>query len=93
MVARFGQPTTNGGNMPNNLIAIEPEVLPLSGMSRFSQFKKFLPISREKFRQLSKKGEAPQPIRLGVRCTMYRNSELHEFLADPLNYRSGGQNA
>ena len=74
-----------GGNMPNKEMKMEPEVLPLSGMSRFSQFKKFLPISREKFRQLSKKGEAPQPIRLGVRCTMYRNSDLHEFLANPLN--------
>ena len=62
------------------------EVLPLIGMSRFSQFKKFLPLSREKFRQLSKAGKAPQPVRMGTRLTMYSNEELHRFLADPLNY-------
>jgi predicted DNA-binding transcriptional regulator AlpA len=71
--------------MPNK--QVEPEVLPLSGMSRFSQFKKFLPLSREKFRQLSRQGKAPQPIRMGVRLTMYSNKELHRFLADPLDYK------
>ena len=69
-------------------LQIEPEVLPLSGMSRFSQFKKFLPLSREKFRQLSQAGKAPQPIRMGTRLTMYSNQELHRFLANPLNYRA-----
>ena len=62
------------------------EVLPLIGMSRFSQFKKFLPLSREKFRQLVKAGKAPKPVRMGTRLTMYSNEELHRFLADPLNY-------
>ena len=62
------------------------EVLPLIGMSRFSQFKKFLPLSREKFRQLSKAGKAPQPLRMGRRLTMYSNAELHRFLSDPLSY-------
>jgi predicted DNA-binding transcriptional regulator AlpA len=64
------------------------ETLPIDGMSRWSQFKKFLPISREKFRQLSKEGRAPKPIRLGIRCTFYSNNELHRFFHDPLNYRS-----
>lgn len=64
------------------------EVLPLIGMSRFSQFKKFLPLSREKFRQLSKAGKAPQPVRMGTRLTMYSNEELHRFLADPLKYEA-----
>lgn len=71
--------------MPNK--HIEPDVLPLSGMSRFSQFKKFLPLSREKFRQLSRQGKAPQPIRMGTRLTMYSNQELHRFLSNPLGYR------
>lgn len=66
-----------------------PETLPATGKSRFSQFKKFLPISKEKFRQLSKAGRAPQPERLGIRCTFYSNQELHRFLADPINYRVG----
>lgn len=66
-----------------------PETLPAIGKSRFSQFKKFLPISREKFRQLSKEGRAPQPERWGIRCTVYDNMQLHRFLADPISYRVG----
>lgn len=65
-----------------------PETLPADGMSRFSQFKPFCPISKERFRQLAKEGRAPQPIRLGLRCTMYPNRELHRWLADPVNYRA-----
>lgn len=68
-----------------NLIQ-EVETLPNIGMSRFSQFKKFLPLSREKFRQLSKAGKAPKGIRMGSRLTMYSNEELHRFLANPLEY-------
>ena len=66
----------------------KPEQLPFDGMSRFRQFKKFLPLSREKFRQLSRQGRAPQPIRMGIRLTMYSNKELHRFLADPLMYEA-----
>lgn len=65
----------------------EPEVLPATGKSRFNQFKKFIPFSREKFRQLVKEGRAPQPVRMGIRCTFYDNVELHKWLADPLNYK------
>lgn len=66
-----------------------PEALPATGKSRFSQFKKFCPVSREKFRQLSKAGRAPQPERMGIRCTFYDNGELHRWLADPISYRVG----
>lgn len=69
----------------------ETETLPKIGMSRFSQFKKFLPLSREKFRQLSKAGKAPQAIRMGSRLTMYSNEELHRFLANPLGYEMEGK--
>jgi prophage regulatory protein len=72
--------------MPAKVITTDPEVLPLTGMSRFSQFKKFLPLSREKFRQLSKAGKAPKGIRMGSRLTMYSNQELHRFLEDPIGY-------
>lgn len=65
-----------------------PEALPATGKSRYGQFKKFSPVSREKFRQLSKAGLAPQPERMGIRCTFYDNQELHRWLADPINYRS-----
>jgi prophage regulatory protein len=67
---------------------VKPEQLPLDGMSRWGQCKKFMPISREKWRQLVRDGKAPQPVRLGIRCTMWRNAELHDFLADPVGYKS-----
>ena len=63
-----------------------PAVLPLTGKSRWSQFKKFSPVSRETFRQLSLAGKAPQPERMGIRCTYYDNQELHRWLSDPVNY-------
>lgn len=66
-----------------------PDTLPVDGMSRLGQLKKFLPFSRETFRKLSRDGKAQQPIRMGIRCTFYRNREIHEFLADPLNYHAG----
>jgi len=65
-----------------------PAVLPLSGKSRFRQFKQFCPVSRERFRQLSKQGRAPKAERLGIRCTFYDNRELHRWLSDPVNYRT-----
>lgn len=77
--------------MGNKNFIQEVETLPTIGMSRFSQFKRFLPLSREKFRQLSKAGKAPQAIRMGSRLTMYSNEELHRFLANPLGYELGGK--
>lgn len=77
--------------MGNKDLSQETESLPKIGMSRFSQFKKFLPLSREKFRQLSKAGKAPQGIRMGSRMTMYSNEELHRFLANPLEYDLEGK--
>lgn len=65
-----------------------PETLPATGKSRFNQFKKFIPVSREKFRQLAKEGRAPQPERMGIRCTFYDNKELHKWLSDPIGYRA-----
>lgn len=65
-----------------------PNTLPADGMSRWGQFEPFSPISKERFRQLAKDGRAPQPVRLGIRCTMYPNRELHRWLADPVNYRA-----
>lgn len=71
-------------------IAQKTAALPSTGLSRFAQIKPYIPISREKFRQLSRAGRAPQPIRMGVRCTFYENSEVHEWLKNPLNYRVNG---
>lgn len=63
-------------------------ILPLSGKSRWRQFAPFCPVSREKFRQLYIDGKAPQPERLGLRCTFFDNRELHRWLEDPVNYQA-----
>lgn len=60
--------------------------LPVDGFSRWKEISKFVPFSREKFRQLVRAGKAPQPIFFSERCTAYPNRELHRFFADPLNY-------
>jgi prophage regulatory protein len=65
-----------------------PKLLPVDGCSRWSQFAPFSPVCRETFRRLSIEGKAPKPIRMGIRCTFYRNQELHKFLADPIGYKS-----
>lgn len=70
-------------------ISNSPDTIPKLGKSRWSKIAKFSPFSKEKFRQLSKAGKAPQPERMGVRCTFYDNAELHRWLADPINYRAG----
>ncbi|GHA63893.1 hypothetical protein GCM10009007_00240 [Formosimonas limnophila] len=62
--------------------------LPTQGLSRWKQFQPFCPFSKEKWRQLVLEGKAPQPIKLGARCTMYRNEELHKFFESPLDYRA-----
>lgn len=66
----------------------KPEILPLTGKSRWSQIKKFSPVSRETFRKLCKQGRAPQPERLGIRCTYFDNQELHRWLANPATYQT-----
>lgn len=71
--------------------APSPEVLPLTGKSRWSGFKKFSPVSLGTFLTLSKQKRAPQPERLGSRCTFYDNAELHKWLSNPAGYSAGGQ--
>ncbi|RLK36106.1 helix-turn-helix transcriptional regulator [Cupriavidus plantarum] len=65
-----------------------PTVLPKDGVSRFGQLKPFIPFSREKWRLLVRDGKAPPPIRMGCRCTVYRNADVHDWLADPANYQA-----
>jgi predicted DNA-binding transcriptional regulator AlpA len=63
-------------------------VLPRDGFSRFKQIQPFLPVSRETWRKLTRDGLAPAPTKLGARCTVWRNSDVHQWLADPLNYKA-----
>ena len=63
-------------------------ILPMTGVSRYGQLAPFISLSREKWRQLVLAGKAPQPIRMGARCTVYKNSHVHAWLADPIGYRA-----
>lgn len=63
-------------------------ILPMTGVSRYGQLAPFISLSREKWRQLVLAGKAPQPIRMGARCTVYKNSDVHAWLADPIGYRA-----
>ena len=62
--------------------------LPPEGCSRWSNIKPYSPVCKETYRRLSLEGKAPQPIRMGIRCTFYKNSEILRWLKDPLSYRA-----
>ena len=50
--------------MPTEKTKPTPKELPTDGMSRYTGLKPYIAVSREKWRILVLKGEAPQPIRL-----------------------------
>ncbi len=75
--------------MSRSKVTPSPAILPFTGKSRWPQLKQFIPVSREKFRQLSVAGLAPKRERIGTRVTFYDNAEVHRWLADPANYRAG----
>lgn len=56
------------------------------GLSRWRQIKPIVNVCWETWRLKGLAGKAPQPIRHGLRCTFYRNSDVLEWLADPVNY-------
>ncbi|MFT4068952.1 helix-turn-helix transcriptional regulator [Paraburkholderia sp.] len=63
-----------------------PATLPNIGLSKWAQIAPFLPVGRETWRKLTIAGKAPAPIRLSEKCTVYKNQEIHRYLADPLGY-------
>ena len=87
MSVKEARPTSRATSTATNQTNI-PKELPTDGMSRYTAFKPFVPLSRETIRQLQKVGKFPQPIRLSSRCVMYQNAQIHEWLKDPLNYRA-----
>ncbi len=64
-----------------------PLELPKTGLFRFRQFEHYLPFSRETWRLLVADGRAPQSLKMGQRCTVWRAADIHAWLADPVNYR------
>jgi prophage regulatory protein len=67
----------------------DPQTLPLDGYSRWSDLRKFIPLSHETVRQRELKGRFPKRVQLGsARCVAWPNREVHTWMADPLNYRA-----
>ena len=73
------------------IVEQQQTALPAGGLSRYADFANTLPFSRETFRKLSLEKKAPQPMRIGVRCTFYRNDDILRFLADPLGFVVEGE--
>lgn len=61
-------------------------ILP-EGLYRWNEVKEYIPISREKWRQLVIAGKAPASIKLSLTCVVWRGSDVLEWLADPAGYR------
>lgn len=68
----------------------EPARLVPGGWSRFNDIKPYLPVSRETWRLMVKSGRAPQPQRLGERCTVWCNDEVMAWLANPVAFSAEG---
>lgn len=47
---------------------------------RLSQILKLIPIGKSTWYNWVKTGKAPQPIRFGTRCSMWRYSEIINFI-------------
>lgn len=62
--------------------------LPQHGFSRWNQIAPFVGVSKSQFRLLVLGNRAPQPTHLSHRVTVYSNSELHKWFADPLAYKA-----
>lgn len=66
-------------------------ILPRVGLSTWRMIAPFIPMCRESWRKLVVAGRAPQPIRLTSSCSMYRNEDVLEWLADPIGYRAAAE--
>lgn len=62
--------------------------IPPIGKSRWEQLRYIIPVSRETWRKLCKAGKAPHPERISLRCTVWDNAEIHNWLHDPVGYQA-----
>jgi prophage regulatory protein len=69
---------------------VKQEVLPATGLGRWNDIAKFLPVKKSTWLKLSAAGLAPRKQNLGSRCAFYSLAEVNRFIADPLNYVAGG---
>ncbi|WII94569.1 AlpA family phage regulatory protein [Moraxella haemolytica] len=58
----------------------KPTTLPKDGMSRISQILPFLPIGKSTVWAWVKAGKFPPPIKLSATVTVWRNSDIHQWL-------------
>lgn len=56
--------------------------LPQKGLLRFSQFKKFVGISKSTVWDWSTDGRFPAPVKLASNVTCWRASDIHNWLAE-----------
>lgn len=56
------------------------------GLYRWNEISKLLPVSRETWRQRMLAKQAPQSIRIGERCTVWRGADVLKWLQDPNGY-------
>jgi prophage regulatory protein len=61
--------------MDNNIYLRLPQILDL------------IPIGKSTWYSWVKKGIAPQPIRFGLRCSMWRHTDIMEFIEEYANKR------
>lgn len=66
-----------------------PDTLPHTGYSRWVQLAPYMPFSRETWRLMVLDGRAPKAHYLTKRCKVWANADVHQWLADPVNYRVG----
>lgn len=59
-----------------------------TSLYRWAEIKPHLPISESTWRRLVAAKAAPQPMKLSRKCTLWRGSEVLEWLANPVEYRA-----
>ncbi|MBU9615222.1 transcriptional regulator [Burkholderia multivorans] len=69
------------------MLTTVPEGLPPVGLSRWAQLAPYLPVCKKTWMKLVEAGRAPQPQRLTLRTTVWRNEDIHAYLRSPASYR------
>lgn len=64
-------------------IKIKPE-----GLYAWSEIAPFVGVGRETWRRYVLARTAPQPVRLGTRCTRYRGGDVLAWIKEPATYRA-----
>ena len=66
--------------MSQNLKLSQLESLPYEGLLRISQVLKLIPVSKSSWWQGVKLGKFPKPLKLGMRTTVWRISDIRALI-------------